>query len=49
VIANPQGTSASADQVGCRTAAADPTEPTASPPPGNTAVSADEKKGWPGI
>ena len=45
VIANPQGTSASADQVGGRTAAAtDPTKSTASPPPVNTAVSADEKE-----
>jgi len=45
VIANPQGTSASASKVGGRTAAAaDPTKPTASPPPVNTAVSADEKE-----
>ncbi|MCX6933510.1 MAG: hypothetical protein NTZ29_12650 [Verrucomicrobia bacterium] len=45
VIANPQRTSASADQVGGRTAAAtDPTKSTASPPPVNTAVSADEKE-----
>ena len=45
VIANPQGTSTSADQVGGRTAAAtDPTKSTASPPPVNTAVNADEKE-----
>ena len=45
VIANPQGTSASADQVGGRPAAdTDPTKSTASPPPVNTAVNADEKE-----